>query len=766
MSEPSVPRNESDPAAEPGGFVLFLVCAALVAIFLVGVVRMRPPAARGTDAPDAAFSSMRARAELSALLGDSAPRPVGSAANHAFVERLVARFGALGVDAQTERHWIVVPSLQRAAWVENVVARIPGREPGPAIVLLAHHDSVPAGPGASDDGSGVAVLVETARALRAGPPLRRDVVLVVTDGEEAGLLGARAHVRAHGVDDVLAVVNVEARGTSGPSLMFETGPGTAVTVPAWARLAPRPVTSSLFAAIYRRMPNDTDLSVFLREGVPGLNFAFTGDVRHYHTPLDTLANLDGGSLQQHGDNALAAVRGLADADASVNISQDAGEIVWFDVLGFGVARWPQGVPPLLAGLGLLGVLIAIARSVAAGASRIAGVMVSCIVAVLTIAMSLAFAWGLGELLARTGAVPGSFVAAPEGSLAVAAGVSPLAARLADLLLQRWFSPASAACGAWLFFAAVGLVLSLFFPAGCFLFVVPALVAGVLGAVLPPTRGGISAFAGLAAGAVIWFPLVGPLADNLGVRPLVVAAIPFALAAPLLVPFVMAGGRRRGLVAVAGLVLVGGGALRAATADVWTAEQPRPVTVVWSRDADDHHAHWFVACEGDVPAEMRAAAEFDEEPQRVVPWSSGKSLAAEAPAVDLDAPVLADLSVQLRDAGRRVRFRLTSPRGAPITTLVLAPTARIRAISIGGFSVPPESLRRGGTGAVHIDCLTTPTDGLLIELDFADQAPVTAYVADRSSGLPEGADALARARPSGCVPLQSGDATVVHRKLSL
>ena len=49
-------------------------------------------------------------------------------------------------------------------------------------------------------------------------------------------------------------------------------------------------TSSLFSTVYRYMPNDTDLTVFRRRNIPGMNFAFIEGPTHYHTPLDNVAN--------------------------------------------------------------------------------------------------------------------------------------------------------------------------------------------------------------------------------------------------------------------------------------------------------------------------------------------------------------------------------------------------------------------------------------------------------------------------------------------
>src|SRR5690606_34312805 len=218
------------------------------------------------------------------------------------------------------------------ARVHNVVARIEGRSPGPAVLLAAHYDSVPAGPGASDDGVAVAAMLETARALLAGPRPERPVILLIDDGEELGLFGARAFCAEHPwARDVAAVLNFEARGTGGPSLMFETAGGDLDLLRRAASVLSRPMTGSAFAAVYRTMPNDTDLTVFRAHGLAGLNFAFLGGGRRYHTPLDDLAHADPGSMQHHGEQMLALTRALANGPP-VDTSPDRCAL-FFDVLG-------------------------------------------------------------------------------------------------------------------------------------------------------------------------------------------------------------------------------------------------------------------------------------------------------------------------------------------------------------------------------------------------------------------------------------------------
>ena len=242
---------------------LAALCVAIWALSKYGYAR---PEVLAENAPATEFSAGRAYATLGRLLGPEKPHPVSTPENAAVRARIQAEFARLGVKTSTYtafacnawRGFNYIP----CATVTDVLAEIvPGQ--GKAIVLLAHYDSVPAGPGASDDESGVSIVLETARALRArGAKSLHPVLAVITDGEEAGLLGAQAFLENAALKArVGAVVNVEARGTRGRSLLFQTSPGDSALIDLYARSVPFYSTSSLFAEIYRALPNASVLLI-------------------------------------------------------------------------------------------------------------------------------------------------------------------------------------------------------------------------------------------------------------------------------------------------------------------------------------------------------------------------------------------------------------------------------------------------------------------------------------------------------------------------
>ncbi len=309
----------------------------LAAIFFLSYGALRPLAPKPSDAPQSQFSAIRAQDILHQILGDDGPHPLGSAANETVRTRIVDELARLAYKPQVQVGF-ACSEYGDCATVNNVVARLDGSEPGSAVLLAAHYDSVPAAPGDSDDGAGVAAVLEIARVLQSLPQPRNSIIFLIDDGEEAGQLGARAFVDSHPwAKEVRAAVNLDARGTSGPALMFETGSRSEWAVRVFAQNAVHPATSSIFQVVYRFLPNRTDFSILNQAGYEGLNFAFIGDEAHYHTPLDNSANLNLATLQHLGENALAAII----AAANTQVPQAAGQqSVYFDLFGQHMIYWP------------------------------------------------------------------------------------------------------------------------------------------------------------------------------------------------------------------------------------------------------------------------------------------------------------------------------------------------------------------------------------------------------------------------------------------
>src|SRR5688500_1044774 len=351
-------------AGAPGRVAGLLVVALLLGLTAWSVAALQPPDPLPLTAPAEQFSAARAFEHVQGVAGEI--HVAGSPANDRVVDRLVATLTELGLDTRVQNAvgtWQSGPGETEMARVRNVVGFLPGSAPTGRLFLMAHHDSVETGPGAADDAAGVSSLLEAVRALSQGPQLRNDVIVVLTDAEEACLCGAEAFATSHPLaSDGGVVLNFEARGTSGPPIMFETSRGNAGLAGAFATAAPHPVASSFAVEVYRALPNDTDFSVLLGDGdFTGLNTAFIDGAAGYHTPQDVPERLDRSSLQAMGDNALAVARELSGRDLTELARPGEQDATYFPVLGElvrypGTLVWPLAIAALLA-VGLLSLVV-------------------------------------------------------------------------------------------------------------------------------------------------------------------------------------------------------------------------------------------------------------------------------------------------------------------------------------------------------------------------------------------------------------------------
>lgn len=448
-----------------GRVLLLTLLGCLVAAFF----GRRLPAALPADAPPELFSAGRARELLGRIA--RAPHPVGSDEHERVRELLLEHLRALGFEP--EEH----TGVSYAKPLANLLVHVPGRDSTGTVLCLAHYDSVPTGPGASDDGLGVVAWLEALRALRArGWQPRNDVALLLSDGEELGLLGAQIFVREHPLaQDVRTVVNLEAIGNGGPAVLFELGPGNGARLREFARAVSAPTGTSLGDAVYRRMPNDTDLSVFLRRGIGGFNLAITSGSAAYHAPHDTPANQDPRSLQHAGECALELVTHLGELDLG---SLEGPDATFFDLLGRGLVVYSRAwdVAAVLLGFALAGVVLAHARPrPRLLVEELALQPLECaIVAALLCAAWLAVDRAVALFAPAPGWVAGNATSGTLVPLGLTCLVSALVARRGAAREERAVERSTAAL-LWLAAAALGAVVWL--PGATFVFSWPLVLAG-------------------------------------------------------------------------------------------------------------------------------------------------------------------------------------------------------------------------------------------------------------------------------------------------
>ncbi|MGE5813217.1 MAG: M28 family peptidase [Acidobacteriota bacterium] len=583
----------------------FRAAATLCCLALLSPACSRP-------APPA-FSTDRAAAHVRMLAGSIGSRPIGSEANARARQYVVDQLRALGFDVRVQVADARRPEIGLTAHVQNIIAIKPGPHED-ALALVSHYDSSPFAPGGADDALGVAVAIEAARVLLQ-KPLQHTLAVVVTDGEEVGLMGAAA-LDADPIGRQLgAYINLEAVGSAGPSLLFEAGPGNGWIVDAWARHAPEPRGGSFAIEIYRRIPNDTDFSILKRLDVPGLNFAPVLDGYAYHTARDTAERLSIDTITQTGLNVVATARALDEMDLS---RRTVDQPTFFDLLGRSAvsigpltAAWISGFALVLGLVTWVKVLQAGARAV--GVGRLLWTMVwSLVGAAAVLGMMVAAAW----LLREAREVYHPWYARPERLFLVTAMMGVLggwgAARLGALLppaLRGCRHPVlawSLALPAWM---ALGAAASYFAPAAAYLFILPLLVGSLLLLVTPLANTAAVRLASLVAfgaNAVLWAWLLLQLlrfaVAHFGRQPLITpvwvyAAFMFVggivLAPPALAVTTGRPLRQPQLTTALLLALVVVCAGFAYSAPAYTRERPLRRAVLYAQDSTGGGAYWQV-----------------------------------------------------------------------------------------------------------------------------------------------------------------------------
>src|SRR5579859_800493 len=769
---------------------LWVAGAGIAALLTATLLAYRIPPALGPGVSPAIFSAARARAILDDLVGGGVPHPIGSAENAQVRERIVLRLRALGYTAELQTG-LVCNDFGGCGAPTNIVATY-GAETGvkDAVLLAAHYDSVPAGPGASDDGAGVARLLEIARVLTVLPARRHPIVLLITDGEEAGLLGALLFTREHRLAaHVWAAVNMEARGVSGPSLMFETGKANLWLMQRYAAAMRTPISNSLFYVVYKTLPNNTDFTVFKAAAYQGFNFAFIGDVADYHTPLDSLAHTSSSSLQHQGDNALSAVLALAD---SADVHPPAQDAVFFDVFARGVVVWPATwVLPaaLLAGLLLMAEAAVLFRR---GLLRAPQAAYGAIGVLANVAVGGALSLAVLALLRVLGRLPPvdapSWIAHPQ---AMHIGFAALAVASTGAV-ALWFARRAGFWGFWLggssCLALISMACAVLAPGASYVFLL-----GALAAALAPLRGlffakdraptqGMLEFVALAPSFImlaVLLPLLLLMYSALGALAWPITTMVLCLTGCFLLPLLAnATPQAPRIILLTGSAVTFAGIWITLLLPTYSAASPQRLNVEYWIDADRGAAHWWIqAASRDLPEAMTGIAPFDPLPRARFAGYPGQGFFADAPSLPLAAPELSQLSatpgISATPGSSPVmthfELLMKSPRGARSGFVVFPAHANVReavvATRIGPLRAKLHAFRSGNT-VLTISGL--PPEGLQFGFDTTATAlPVMVF--DQSHGLPDELSqgkALQQARPKNATSSQDGDVTVVQRTVLL
>ncbi|MGE0582777.1 MAG: M28 family peptidase [Steroidobacteraceae bacterium] len=712
-----------------------------------------------------AFSAQRAYAQLEVLIGENRPHPAGSAANRLVEGRIVARLRQLGYEPGIQAGFKCSTLASGCSAVRNIVAVRAGRQGGEAVMITAHYDSVPGSAAAADDGAGVAAMLEIAALVSQRAPLLHDIVFLFADAEESGLRGAMLFADEHPLMARIGlVVNLEARGVTGPSAMFETSADNAGLIGLLADAVPRPVANSILYEVYRRMPNDTDYSVYKKQGKRGFNFAFTRGASLYHSERDDLAHLDLASLQHQGEGALAVL--LRAADAPLAGFDAPGDASYVDLAARTLLHWPSAWNlPLACVAFVLVVALVLLRAPVRPRTGAWAVLAILATFVLAPAIGWLLSWPLGRW---PDAHPLDHPYPWPGRIALIAG-----AVLASLLAAQWAgrrAGVTALTGAtWIVQALFAVALAVAVPGTAYLYLWPVGVfvgVALIESLALRGREGfpVAATAGFLVGAYMALYHCSLAETVLGFQLSHFRMLPLLLLCVPLLPLAAGPAARRGAwlaIGSVGLVVVAG-AIVGWRVPAHTADRPRAVNLVYVEDNEAAAPHWQIETFGGAGKDVLAAMGFtgaEQVAQRygVLPYPT---FVRPARPLSLPLPEIA-LDEDRSEGGRRIlRGTVRSQRAAFTLGLSFPAGAPVLAMNVDGQpvldtpSLKARVVQLIGVGEAPVKFEIVAQPGLPL--------PVVAFDIGALEAVGEAGAILAR-RPADAAPIQSGNQTLaIHR----
>jgi hypothetical protein len=747
---------------------LFLIMAGAI---ILSLYKTRPPAVVPASAPATEFSAERAMVHVPVISQE--PHVTGSPEIHKVRDYILGELVNLGLEAETQLTLEQNPLRDdEVALAENILGRIPGTSSSGAIVLIGHYDSPPHSPGAGDDGGAVAVMIETARALTVGSPLDNDVIFLFSDAEESTIGGANA-ARAHPwLLEIGLVVNLEMRGSSGPVYVFETGPENGRIIAEFAKAVPYPATSSLARDVYSNMPNNTDFTAYREAGYAGFNMSVLESSTSYHTPLDTVENLDPRSLQHQGSYALGIARHFGELDLG-NLKTD--DAVYFDLLGTTLIHYPGFLSIPLMIVTLLLFIALVIFGFRKGNLTLRGMGLG-FLAFLAVLVSGPGAVTLLWFVVRGVANPPIFQGDTYNSPLYFLGFGLLILAI-TAALYNWFgrkvSISNLATGALLWWAILLLVITFIFPLANFFFLWPLLFSliGVRHWFLTERQKPLS-WADVAILSIAALPglLIVPPAMysvSMGLLALVsvtgASLVLLSLLLGLLVPHLAlltrlfrADSERRQWWLPTGSAIIGIVVVIVAMVNIRVdADHPRLFHLIYGFDLESGEAVW--ASIDSSPYSQEWTEQFFSEGATNGPLP--QFFGGDRPQFRIDRAPVAPLSlpdievlenIQEGDR-RRIRLSIASTGGATQAHFYIEPPAEVLTVALNGEPLPGAENRHSVEEMWSLSYFGPLTPAIELSLDVRSNQAVKMRVVEVGRGLPEFPDHSYSPQPDYLVP---------------
>ncbi len=742
-----------------------------------------PATAQKADAPAAMFSGERAHRVLSHLLQEDAPHPAGSGMNRRVRDRIVALLKSYGYEPEIQKGFGHV-FFRRFAYADNIIARLPGSAASKKILVLAHYDSVPAGPGASDDGIGTAALLEIARALKTLPKMRYSFVFLFTDAEEFGLLGADAYIKDNPgeMQEIEAVFNIDPGCPTGPAVVVQRGPNSGGLEKIMLRANRHRVCNSIVPSFHDVYPDkNSDFYRFIQENKPGI-FIGSRSTHLYHTPGDAPAVISPDTLQDIGERILNLLKELGNR---AHISPDIDKRVYFDLLSLWVISWPERLTPSIAGASFAMLFATVFLFIRRKESTVKQVMLGIVISIVTTGLSALAGLGINGLIPTLAHSAEFFPANIQLAQILIWAVPFFIGLLTFFVLGRFSNFQGLWGGAWIFLSLCAAATHFWVPGAAYVTLLPALAAGVTG--LAATSGGEKK-KGFSSGAAMYavtllplflvcltiFSAIRLIQASAGLRDLHLQVIFLSFCAIALAPPLVLLKKKARMIppAVLGLVLVIAG-IGLALSSPYNERVPLETNILYLQDVDQGAAHWLFPDHPGLPGEFLRQAQVKEEKSISQPYGqwfassyftnkSYPGYVGKATATGAPPPALEVLENVKTEEGRKVILHLWSQRKANELILLFPPGFnRLKAVIEGQeYTYSKEPLSRWAA----YEIFGVPESGVNVELTFTSKEEVTVYMMDCEFSLPPQDKELLHLRPAWTTPRHRGDRWYIIKKV--
>lgn len=725
------------------GMLALILCVILATITLK---LLSPPTALPIDADKKDFSALRAMEHLNVIA--QKPHSTGTEEGQKVIDYVSKELIELGLEVTIQDTLVVKYSDRnssiRLSRVKNVFGRLKGTDNSKAVMLMAHHDSQPNTPAAADDGYGVVSILEGIRAAKKNGPLKNDLLVLITDSEENGLLGAKGFVDYHpALEEIGVLLNIEARGNSGVSVSFEINPENGWIVRQFAQSAPYPIANSMGYEVYKILPNDTDFSEFRKTPIAGVNSANIEGFVNYHSMTDTPENVNPNTLQHHGSNMLGMLLHFGNIQLDKTKAPDA---IFFNPIGNWLIVYPASYDYPFIFLTLILFIITVIYGIKMNEVNLSQIFIGIGYFLVILAIS-----GIGSYLLQQAILwmyphYTSFYANNFYNIAyyfyAFIGFSSLFYALFFGYHAKMSGLSLSLGGAlMLVMTMFGLYMSLptatyllYYPLGLYFIVQLGLLFFNINAQNNPWKYSIGQFLALAPAITLWTQTIYLLFITFGLTEAIIAPVVlFSFLAILTVPIIsmISLGNKQILNIVALLVFTGGLLLGHFSSDI-TKEKPLQTYMMYGADMDNNKSVWATNKQNEWIKQYIPDTEiryFDE----IYPEWDWKIWKADAPTIAVQPTNIQTVKDTLIDETQRIlEFFIQPTNFKNSLEIFLEEGSSITDLTLNDLALTATPNKQDGT--IYLNFFAPPTEGFYLKMKSGNKNQKIKIV-DRTIGLP-------------------------------